>query len=99
MEASEIPPLEEVVNAMRTLDMVRAHVSGFGRLEISQPYKRGRGRVIEVKLYIGERHRRYVNPELAEVIQPAADTLSIALRDWHLTIDTDASPMTVKIRA
>ncbi len=99
MEASGMPPLEEVVKAMRTLEMVRAHVSGFGRLEISQPYKRSRGRVIEVKLYIGERHRRYVNPELAEVIQPAADVLTTALRDWHLTIDTDANPMTVKIRA
>jgi hypothetical protein len=40
-----------------------------------------------------------VKPELAEVVQPAVDVLTRALRDWHLTIDTDSRPMTVSIRA
>lgn len=93
------PSLEEVVEAARTLDMVRAHARGFGELEITQSVKRGRGRVITAKLSIGERHRRYVNPELDELIQPAVDLLTLALSDWHLTINTGASPMTVTIRA
>lgn len=99
MEAEKAPSLEEVVEAVRTLDMVRTHVKCFGGLLISQSVKRGRGRVVTARLVIGDNHRRWVNPELDEVVQPALDLLTWALRDWHLTIDTDARPMTVSIRA
>lgn len=100
MDTEKAPSLEEVVEAMRTLDMVRTHVKGFGRLEIIQSMKRGRGRVLEARLCLGgSNHARYVKPELAEVVQPAVVVLTRALRDWHVTIDTDARPMTVSIRA
>lgn len=99
MDTEKAPSLDEVVEAVRTLDMVRTHVKGFGGLLISQSVKRGRGRVMTARLVIGTTHRRYVNPELDEVVQPALDLLTLALRDWHLTIDTDARPMTVSIRA
>lgn len=99
MEAEKAPSLEEVVEAVRTLNMVRTHVSGFGGLLISQSVKRGRGRVVTTRLVIGTNHRRWVNAELDEVIQPALDVLTTALGDWNLYIDTDANPMTVKIRA
>lgn len=101
MDTEKAPSLEEVVEAMRTLDMVRTHVKGFGSLMISQSVKRGRGRgrVVAARLLIGTNHRRWVNPELDEVVQPAVEVLTLALHDWHLTIDTDARPMTVSIRA
>lgn len=99
MDTQKAPSLEEVVEAVRTLDMVRTHVSGYGGLLIGQSVKRGRGRVVTARLVIGDRHRRWVNPELDEVVQPAVDLLTTALRDWHLTIDTDAWPMRVSIRA
>lgn len=85
------------MEVVRTLDMVRTHVKGFGGLLISQSVKRGR--VVTAQLVIGTNHRRYVTPELDEVVQPAVDVLTLALRDWHLSIDTDTQPMTVSIRA
>lgn len=101
MDTDKAPSLEEVVEAVRTLDMVRTHVKGFGRLEIIQSMKRGRGRVLEARLYLGgSNHARYVKPELSEVVQPAVDVLTRALNEsYRLSIDTDAWPMTVMVRA
>ena len=100
MNTQNTPSLEEVVEAVRTLDMVRTHVRGFGELKIIQSVKRGRGRVVEARLCLGNgRHAQYVRPELAEIVQPAADVLMLALRDWRLTINSDANPMTVTVRA
>ena len=100
MDTEKAPSLEEVVEAVRTLDMVRSHVKGFGSLSIDVSMKRGRGRVMTARVHLGpETHRRYVNPELVEIIQPAVDLLTTAMRDWNLTIDTDARPMTVTVRA
>ena len=84
------PTLEEVIDAARTLNMVRHHVTGFGRLEISQSIKARRGRVLEAKLLVGrDTFARFVKPELAEIVQPAADVLTRALNaNYSLTLVT-----------
>lgn len=95
------PSLEEVVDAARTLNMVRRHVSGFGRLEISEAYKRNRGRVLEARLCLGgSNHARYVKPELGEIVQPAADVLTQALNsNYWLNLDTsDRNHIVVSIK-
>ena len=92
MEEANSPSLEEVLEAVRTLNMVRTHVSGFGELRITQSVKRSRGRVLEARLMVGSnRHAQYVKPELYEVVQPAAELLTKALEaNWEMTIDTSA---------
>ena len=89
-EVKAPPSMEETLEAARTLQMVRTHVSGFGRLEIKQSVKRGRGRVIEARLLVGrDTYARFVKPELAEIIQPAVDVLTRALNEnYSLSIDT-----------
>ncbi len=94
------PSLEEVVEAARTLDMVRRHVSGFGELKITQAVKRGRGRVLEARLCLGSSyHAQFVRPELAEVVQPAADVLMQALNaNYRLNLNTsDRNHMVLSI--
>lgn len=101
MNTEKAPSLEEVVDAVRTLDMVRTHVRGFGSLDISQSVKRGRGRVLEARLCLGGRnHARYVKPELAEIVQPAVDVLNRALNEnYGLILDTsDRNSMVLSIR-
>ena len=95
------PSLEEVVEAVRTLNMVRNHVGGWGELRITQSVKRSRGRVLEARLMVGSnRHAQYVKPELYEVVQPAAELLTKALEaNWDMTIDTSARyGMTLSIK-
>jgi|AntRauTorckE5430_2_1112549.scaffolds.fasta_scaffold01676_11 hypothetical protein len=94
------PSLEEVIEAARTLNMVRRHVSGFGRLEVKQSIRQRKGRVLEAKLMIGSAtYSRFVKPELAEVVQPAADVLTRALNaNYSLNLDTsDRNSMVLSI--
>lgn len=101
MTTENATSLDEVVEAVRTLNMVRSHVRGFGWLDISQSVKRGRGRVLEARLCLGgSNHARYVKPELAEIVQPAVDVLNRALNEnYSLSLDTsDRSFMVLSIR-
>ena len=86
----EVPSLEAVLEAAQTLQLVRDHVSGFGRLMLTEKMKRGRGRVLEASLSFDGAHGRFVKDELWEVVQPAADLISRALdANWRLSIETE----------
>ncbi|MES2846137.1 MAG: hypothetical protein V4747_13995 [Pseudomonadota bacterium] len=99
MIESKMPSLEEAVEAIRTLEMVRKHISGFGSLLIRKPMGEDGVRDLKVYLSFYYGHERFVNKELLEMVEPAADVLRRALRRRCLFLDADARPMALRIKA
>lgn len=94
------PSVEDALEAARTLQLVRDHVSGFGMLRLTEKMKRGRGRVLEAQLLIRGSHNRFVKPELLEIVQPAAEILGKAMNAYHwMRIDLEQrSEITLMLR-
>lgn len=90
MATEEVPTIEEALDAARTLQLVRKHVRGFGSLTITTRLRRGGKRELEARLFLHPNHRRWVKDELAEVVMPAAEVLTRALRG-HYSLAVDAA--------
>lgn len=100
MTENRRPSFEEAVDAMRTLEMVRRHISGFGWLLVRKPKDADGTRGLEVHIQFHVGHERFVNRELLEMVEPAADVLRRALQgSRYLFLDADARPMALRMKA